>query len=129
MAKKKDRKKKDKKIAAKAKTKEKAKEKKLKLKEKALKEKTKVKKAKTKAKKAGTATGSETSKGEKGTAVAVPGKDKTPGATSILVNARTAASRIKSFSSIEEIKDFIKGDVRVTVKEAATSRIAMLSGK
>jgi hypothetical protein len=136
MKKKKNRKKKDKKIAEKAKTlkaklKEKAKKEKakVKLKEKARKEKTKVKQTKTKGMNAETAASPVTSKEKRGT----PGKAvsiaKTPGASSLSVNARTAISKIRSLGKIEAINYYIAGDKRVTVRKAATSKITSLSGK
>jgi hypothetical protein len=155
MKKKKNRKKKDKKIAAKVKAREKAKELKAKLKEKAKKEKTKaklkekaikektkaklkekdrkektkVKKTKGKGKNAETSARHETSKEQRGTPGTAISEAKTSGNFSLSVNATTAVSKIKSLGKIETINNYIAGDERVTVKEAASSRIASLSGK
>ena len=148
MEKKKNRKKKDKKIAEKAKAREKAKALKAKLKEKAKKEKTnaklkekagkekakdkvkvKVKKSKTKGKDPVPVARPETNKDKRGTAVKAVNEAKTSGTSSLSVNARIAISKIRSLGKIEAINNYIAGDERVTVKEAATSKITSLSVK
>jgi hypothetical protein len=152
MEKKKNRKKKDKKIAAKTKAREKAKELKAKLKEKAKKEKTKVKlkekakkektkdkdkvKAKAKVKKSKTKGNDpvpvvrpETGKDKNGTPGKAVSEASTAGTSSLSVNVPTAISRIKSLTKIEAINKYTSGDERITVRRAATSRITGLAAK
>jgi len=129
MGKKKKNKKKEEKITSKAKEREKAKKVKAKAKEKAKKEKTKSKKDGKKEKNAEVAAKPKKNKGEKGTTGKVVSKAETPDSSSLSVNTGIAVLKIRSLSSTEEINSYIAGDVRVTVKKAATSRIASLSGK
>jgi len=156
MEKKKNRKKKSNKIAEKAKAGEKAKalkaklnekskKEKVKLKEKARKEKSKdkaktktkdkvkdkvkVKKAKAKGKNPEPAASPETGKDKRGIPGRAVSESKMSGTSSLSVNARTAVSKIRSLGKIEAINNYIAGDERVTVKEAATSKITSLSVK
>ena len=129
MAKKKKSKRKNKKIKAKDKAREKAKALEVKQKEKAKKEKIKVKKAKVKEKNTDAAASPETSKGKRGAPGIAISEAKTSGTSSLSVNARTAVSKIKTLGKTDAINNYIAGDKRVTVKKAATSRIASISGK
>ena len=127
MAKKKDRKKAAKKKAIKAKVKAKKKAKqKVRGKAKVKKEKAKNKKNRAKGKKAKILDVITKDMTEESTSVTESASTKPIENSSISVNAHTAISMIRSLKTVESVNNYVEGDVRITVKKAATSKITTL---
>ena len=127
MAKKKDRKKAAKKMAHKAKVKIKKKAKqKAREKAKAKKDKAKNKKIKAKEKKAKIRGAITKGIIEESPPAVEDGAARTIQNSSLSVNAKTAVSIIRSLVTAESVNSYVEGDERITVKKAASSKIATL---